>query len=283
MTTTISNGNLQAIINHKGAELISLRNQAGREFIWEGKPEFWGKHAPVLFPIVGTLKNNTYFYQDKEYTLSRHGFARDMGFSLEEKNDSSATFLLQSDENTLKNYPFEFEFRVFYTLSEDKLEIAYRVSNTGNEIQYFSLGAHPAFALPEKFETYSIEMHSEKPLVIHLLENDLLSDQTCTLELKEDKVRLDYTLFEKDALIFKSAGFHSVTLLENQKPLLQVDFNDFPDLGLWTKTNAPFLCIEPWFGYSDAVDSSQKLEEKPGIIMLNPAENFHAKFNIILL
>ncbi len=283
MTATISNGHLQAVINHKGAELISLKNEAGREFVWEGNPEFWSKHSPVLFPIVGTLKNNSYFHQGNEYFLSRHGFARDLSFTLEAKTDSSVTFLLQSDESTLKNYPFAFEFRMVYTLSEDRLEIAYSVSNTGNDFLYFSLGAHPAFALPEKFEDYALQIDSDKPLVTHLLQNDLLSGQTDTLVLKDNKLRLDYTLFENDALIFKSAGFDSVTLLENQKPLLQVNFNGFPDLGLWTKTNAPFLCIEPWFGHADAFGSNQKLEEKPGIIKLDVAEDFNAKFNITLL
>jgi galactose mutarotase-like enzyme len=283
LRATISNGRLEAVINYKGAELISLKNHSGREFIWEGNPEFWGKHSPVLFPIVGTLKNNTYLYKNKEYSLSRHGFARDMEFVLEHKTDASATFLLRSDENTSEVYPFGFEFRIIYTLSGKKLEIAYQVSNIGNDMLYFSLGAHPAFALRENFENYSLEIHSEKPLVTNLLENDLLSDKTITLELQNGKLGLNYTLFEKDALIFKSAGFHSVTLLENQKPLLQVNFEDFPDLGLWTKTNAHFLCIEPWFGHSDAINSNQKLEEKPGIIAIKAAENFNTQFNITLL
>ncbi|AWI25979.1 aldose 1-epimerase family protein [Flavobacterium pallidum] len=281
MTTSISNGATTATIHHKGAELISLESY-GREYIWEGRPDFWGKHSPVLFPIVGTLKNNTYTFNGNEYCMSRHGFARDMVFSLEQKTETVAVFLLQHDENTLKIYPFEFAFRIIYTISENQLEIAYRVSNLGNGTQYFSLGAHPAFALPEAFGKYTLEINVVEPLLTNLLENDLLSDTTVSIGLTDGKLALDYTLFEKDALIFRDAAFHSVTILENQKPLLKVDFEDFPDLGLWTKINAPFLCIEPWFGYSDVVDTNQKFEEKHGIILLKPTENFNAKFKITL-
>ncbi|AWA30085.1 aldose epimerase [Flavobacterium magnum] len=282
MTTTISNGNVSAAINHHGAELISLTYQ-GREYLWDGNPEFWGKHSPVLFPIVGTLKNDKYLFNDRQYHLNRHGFARDMVFSLESKTDESATFLLKSDSETLKVYPFDFELRIVYSVSAEAVTIAYRVSNLGDGQQYFSLGAHPAFALPEPFANYALEMVSAKTLVSSLLDNGLLSGRTMTLPLIEGRLPLDYALFDTDALIFRNAGFHSLTLLENQKPILKVDFEDFPDLGLWTKTGAAFLCIEPWLGYADALDANHQLKEKPGIIALEPAQDFNAQFKITLL
>ena len=146
MTTTIKNGNLSAEIKHFGAELISLKTNQNKEYIWEGNPEFWGKHSPILFPIVGTLKDNSFYYNGMEYHLSRHGFARDMEFELIDVTQNSATFSIQSSEETLKVYPFEFELQLIYTLEENNLSIAYKVINKGKSTMPFSIGAHPAFS-----------------------------------------------------------------------------------------------------------------------------------------
>ena len=178
MTTTISNSNLTAQINHFGAELFSLKNRQNKEYIWDGNPAFWGKHSPVLFPIVGTLKNNSYLYNEVEYHLSRHGFARDMVFDLIDKKEDYAVFALQSSAKTLEMYPFEFELQLIYTLNENSLNIGYKVINNGKSMMPFSIGAHPAFALPGDFEKYSIQFGYEKHLEYHLLENDLISKKT---------------------------------------------------------------------------------------------------------
>ena len=283
MTTTISNSNLTASIKHFGAELYSLKNNGNKEYIWEGNPDFWGKHSPILFPIVGTLKNNSYKYNDKEYHLSRHGFARDMEFELIEKMENSATFSIQSSEETLKVYPFLFELQLIYTLEENSLRIEYKVINKGASQMPFSIGAHPAFALPGNFKNYSIAFEKEEPLEYYLLENDLISNETKKLEVQNKQVPLTYELFENDALIFKTLESNSLTILENKNPVLRVNFEDFPSLGIWTKMNAPFLCIEPWFGYSDTNENSGNLFEKEGIQILNSAESFEAKFSIEIL
>ena len=283
MTTTISNSNLTASIKHFGAELYSLKNNGNKEYIWEGNSDFWGKHSPILFPIVGTLKNNSYKYNDKEYHLSRHGFARDMEFELIEKMENSATFSIQSSEETLKVYPFLFELQLIYTLEENSLRIEYKVINKGASQMPFSIGAHPAFALPGNFKNYSIAFEKEEPLEYYLLENDLISNETKKLEVQNKQVPLTYELFENDALIFKTLESNSLTILENKNPVLRVNFEDFPSLGIWTKMNAPFLCIEPWFGYSDTDENSGNLFEKEGIQILNSAESFEAKFSIEIL
>ena len=283
MDTTISNSTLKASIKHAGAELFSLKNNQNKEYIWKGNPDFWGKHSPVLFPIVGTLKNNTYTINDNEYQLSRHGFARDMEFELINKTENSATFSLQSNSETLKKYPFEFELQLIYTLKETTLDIEYKVINKGENKMPFSIGAHPAIALPENFENYAFKFEKEEVLKYSLLENDLISNKTETLETTDNLVPLNYKLFENDALVFKTLESNSLTILENSKPYVKVDFADFPSLGIWTKDQAPFVCIEPWFGYSDTAENSGDLFEKEGILILDAKQTFNSKFSIQIL
>lgn len=283
MNTTISNSILKASIKHSGAELFSLKDNQNKEFIWEGNPAFWGKHSPILFPIVGTLKNNTYKVNGKEYLLPRHGFARDMEFQLIYKTENSATFSLQSNEETLKKYPFEFELQLTYTLNQSTLDIEYKVINKCKSKMPFSIGAHPAIALPDNFEHYSFEFEKQEDLKYYLLENDLISNKTENLETTNNLVPLNYKLFENDALVFKTLKSHSLTILENSKPYIKVDFENFPSLGIWTKEQAPFVCIEPWFGYSDTAENSGDLFEKEGILILDANQTFNSKFSLEIL
>jgi galactose mutarotase-like enzyme len=283
LTTTISNSNLTVQINHFGAELFSLKNSENKEFIWEGNPAFWGKHSPILFPIVGTLKNNSFHYKKSEYHLSRHGFARDMEFELIEKSDESAAFSLISSIETKKMYPFDFELQICYSLVENKLNIDYKIINKNDFIMPFSIGAHPAFALPKPLEKYALLFEHNEILTSYELENDLLSDNFSTIKMIDNQVPLNYSLFEKDALIFKKLESKSITILENQNPLLRVRFDNFPNLGIWTKGNAPFLCIEPWFGYSDTVHSTGNILEKEGIQLLETKKSKECNFSVEIL
>ncbi|MNS70768.1 Aldose 1-epimerase [compost metagenome] len=283
MITTISNSILKASIKHAGAELFSIKDSLDNEYIWEGNPDFWGKHSPVLFPIVGTLKNNTYTINEKEYHLPRHGFARDTEFSLIEKTENKAVFSLKSSEETLQKYPFEFELQLIYTLTENSLELTYKVINEGKEKMPFSIGAHPAIALPNNFEDYAFQFEKEENLKYYLLENDLISSKTKILETKNNLVPINYELFKNDALIFKTLESKSLTILNNLKPYIKVSYNDFPSLGIWTKENAPFICIEPWLGYSDTDENTGDLYKKEGILILDENKAFSAKFSITIL
>jgi galactose mutarotase-like enzyme len=283
LNTTISNSTLKASIKHAGAELFSLTDNQNKEYIWEGNPDFWGKHSPILFPIVGTLRNNTYTINEKEYQLPRHGFARDMEFELVEKTENSAVFSLESNSETLKKYPFEFELQLIYTIENTSLNIEYVVINKSETKMPFSIGAHPAIALPEKFENYAFKFEKEESLKFNLLENDLISNKTQTLKTVESVVPLNYKLFENDALVFKTLESNSLTILENSKPYVKVDFEDFPSLGIWTKDKAPFICIEPWFGYSDTANNPGDLFKKEGILILEADQTFHSQFSIKIL
>ncbi|WP_447636709.1 aldose 1-epimerase family protein [Flavobacterium microcysteis] len=270
---------LTATINTKGAELISLKKNT-REYIWEGNPKFWDKHSPILFPIVGTLKNGQYKYANKHYELSRHGFARDNDFHINEAAQNKVEFSFSSSEETVKQYPFDFELKIIYLLEEDNLTIHYEVTNNGTSDMPFSIGGHPAFALAGNFENYSLFFENDKSLISYSLENNLLSDHTTVLKLSDGKLPLNYSLFENDALIIKKLESKKIQILESDKPLLEVVLHDFPNLGIWTKNNAPFICLEPWFGYSDTLQSNGNLLEKEGIIVLSPRKTFRTSFAI---
>ena len=281
MNLIIQNNTLTARFSSKGAELQSLRNN-DREFIWEGKPSVWGKHSPVLFPIVGTLKNNQFEYNGKSYPLSRHGFARDMEFKVTDHGHSSITFLLESTSGTLEVYPFYFKLYITYTLENHSLNIQYKVVNKNDFPMYFSIGAHPAFALPQLFEAYEIEFEHENP-EYHLLDQNLLSDKIKQLLLNDKRLLLNYDLFKDDALVFLSTPSKTITIIENSNTLLKVHFDDFPDLGIWTKLEAPFICIEPWFGFADHITTSSLLKDKKNILTLNKYATFESEFIIEIL
>lgn len=283
MITTITNSHLTAQIKHFGAELFSLKNDQNKEYIWEGNPVFWGKHSPILFPIVGSLKNNSYHFDGKQFHLNRHGFAREMEFNLVEKTAASATFSLISTINTKKVYPFDFELQIIYSLKNNVLNIDYKVFNKNNSTMPFSIGAHPAFALPGSFEEYALDFPEDEIIQYHLLEEGLISNSSNNLQLDHGQLDLKYQLFEKDALVFKTLKSKSITILKNTKPILKINFSDFPNLGIWTMNNAPFLCLEPWFGYSDTLDHDNNFTQKEGIQLLGKMETFGANFNIEIL
>ncbi len=284
MKTIISNSIVSATVTNNGAELVSLySNEFQREYIWEGNPEYWGKHSPILFPIVGTLKNNSYSYNRKSYVLSRHGFAREMVFNLIFKNETKAVFSLKANAETKKVYPFDFELQLAYSLSDAELTITYEIFNKGVEAMFFSIGGHPAFALPNTFDQYRLGFEQNESLTSYELKNDLLSDDTRQIALDKNQLPLTYALFEKDALIFKSLISKQIQIIENNRPILNFSFTDFPNFGIWTKENAPFICLEPWVGYSDVLHTSGNLSDKEGIQLLEGNTSAEFSFSIEIL
>ncbi|WP_333600712.1 aldose 1-epimerase family protein [Flavobacterium sp.] len=284
MITTISNSKLSASINHKGAELISLQHiDSKREYIWEGNPKHWGKHSPVLFPIVGTLQNNSYAYKGKNYELTRHGFARDLEFILVHKKKNKVVFSLQKNKTTKTIYPFDFELQITYSLKNTELSITYTIINNDTETMPYSIGGHPAFALAEDFETYSLQFEPNEKLISYQLENDLLSNNQQEIKLIDNQLPLTYSLFENDALIFKALQSKQIQIIENKVPFLNFKFADFPNFGIWTKMNAPFLCLEPWVGYSDVLTTNGNIMEKEGIQLLesNSTKEYHFSIEIL--
>lgn len=242
-----------------------------------------GKHSPILFPIVGTLKNDSYTYKNNPYTLSRHGFARDMDFNFIESNENKVILSLSSNAVTKERFPFEFEMRITYTLHFSILNVNYQVINKGFDIMPFSIGGHPAFALPKKFEDYSLQFETDENLTCHQLENDLLSEKTKQIELVKNRLPLTYSLFENDALIFKKIKSKQIQILETGLPILNFTFKDFPNFGIWTKINAPFICLEPWVGYSDVLNTTGNILEKEGIQIIESNCSKEFKYSIEIL
>ncbi len=279
MSYSIKNEYLTATINPIGAELISLKSDA-KNYIWDIDLNFWNKTSPILFPIVGKLKNESYTFNDKKYSLSRHGFARNFEFEVVQFHESSIVFSLQSNEETKENYPFDFELQIGYFLNEKSLKVTYKVINKNDFQMPFSIGGHPAFSLPNNFNNYSLEFEKQEILYNYSLENELLTNNFESIELINKKLFLSYSLFEKDALIFKSILSKKVTIFEKDKPYITVHFNNFPSLGIWTKIDAPFLCIEPWFGYADNENNNGNISQKEGIILLEKDKEFDCQYTI---
>jgi len=269
MKITIQNQFLKAEINRRGAELVSVEKD-GKNFIWEIDENFWDKTSPVLFPVIGGLKGNTYEYQNKKYQLPRHGFARECDFELVSKTEDSAVFTLKYSEETLKVFPFKFTLSVKYYIIQNEIFIKYTVSNTSSERMYYSIGAHPAFAVCGDFQDYALEFDLAENLTSHQLEDHLFSGKTREVDLEGRILPLNYSLFENDAVVLKNSATSSLSLLKNNIPLLKVNFSQFPFLGIWTKKDAPFICIEPWLGIADSHHSTGKIEEKEGIQVLEP-------------
>ena len=267
MEITIQNQAIKAVVKTKGAELSSLQKE-DKNYIWEINSEFWNKTSPILFPIVGALKNGEYFHEGKVYKLSRHGFARDFEFEVIENSENAVVFSLKSNEETLKVYPFHFELQLSYILEGNKLMVKYQIINHSSEKMYYSIGAHPAFNIDGNFEDFSLIFDDEKDLETYKLEQDLFSGKTEILKLNGNVLPLQYELFEEDALVFKNFATKSLTLAKNNESVMKVSFPDFPYLGIWTKKDAPFICIEPWLGIADNANASGKIEEKEGVQIL---------------
>ncbi len=287
MQSTIQNNYLTVSINHKGAELCSIKNNEKLEFIWQADEKFWPRHAPILFPIVGKLKDFKYQYKRSTYTLPQHGFARDKNFFLKSVSDDFVVFYLNSDVETQEVYPFEFELMVSYGLIKNKLIIEYKVSNFGADVMPFSIGAHPGFCCPllpgEKFEDYKLVFDEKETLECSLLEGGLFSGKTQRFISNTNEIELNAKTFEKDAIVLQNFKSKFITLQSTKsKHAVRVSIDGFPYLGLWSKSGAPFVCIEPWFGLADSVDAAGNLETKKGIVLLESQKNFSCTYSIEL-
>lgn len=283
----ISNGILDVQVKTKGAELAGLYNRhTGLEYMWNGDPAFWSKQSPVLFPIVGTLRQNTYYLNGQAYHLGRHGFARDSEFILRESDSQSLVFSLESDATTLEKYPFPFRFDIIYTLQEATLHVSYHVYNTGSIPMYFSVGGHPAFRVPvvagTVFEDYELFFDKVENSGRWLISADgLIETKSVPLLQHTQVLPLTKPLFANDALVFKDSRSSVITLRSSKTSHgLHFDRQGFPYLGIWSSPGADFVCIEPWCGIADPVNSTQQLPEKEGIEMLTSGQTFERTWSV---
>ncbi|MDN3689388.1 aldose 1-epimerase family protein [Cyclobacterium jeungdonense] len=287
----LKNGPVEARFSSLGAECTSLSFH-GIEYLWQAFPSIWGRHAPVLFPIVGRLQDDQYIYQSKAYSLTQHGFARDREFLLLDQSQDSLLFSLKSDAKSLQVYPFAFQLEIRYTLTDTGMRVDYRVSNpSADEELWFSIGAHPGFACPlepekESLEDYQLDFGQEdlSSLSLYVLEKGLIGSERKPLPLKNGKLELNWELFQNDALIADAGPVTSVSIrsLKTGKGYA-MDFKEFRWLGLWTKQkDAGFICIEPWNGIADTVTHNGNFQEKMGIHSLPPAGVHNVGFDLTL-
>ena len=275
----LENNILKISINTHGAELSSIFNKKeNKEMLWHGDPEFWGRKSPVLFPVVGKYKNGKTTYNGKEYALGQHGFARDSEFTLIEQNDSKLVFALESNEETLTKYPFKFRLICSFELKNDTIIVGWKVENIDDKTIYFSIGAHPAFYCEKSKTTLSMNTENLKYSLVN-------SDGLYTPEKYdvESSFVLHDNIFDKDALIIENSNVTEVSLVDNDKKYLTMKFTA-PLFGIWspTKKNAPFVCIEPWFGRCDGADFCGDITEREWGNSLDVNENWYREYEIVI-
>lgn len=261
--TTLKNNFFEVSVDAHGAELTSVRTK-NDDFLWCGDKAYWGRHAPILFPIVGKVWNDEYRVDGEVYRLGQHGFARDMDFELVDSTATEATLVLRSSQETLAKYPYPFELTAHYVLKKNGLEMEWRVANKGEKPMYYQIGAHPAF-LYRDFDSQD-ERHGylqllrdgkvvESGRVSRLGTLGVVGERGEEMVFEEGRMALTDELFMNDALIFEDSQADGAVLLDKEgRPYLRVGFEGSPVLGVWSPKGrrAPFVCIEPWKGRADA-------------------------------
>ena len=288
MQHILENDQRTVTISTQGGEVQSVRNPiTGQEYIWTADPAVWARHTPVLFPIVGKLKDDQYHLGDDTYQMTQHGFARDQEFKMIEQAADRITLGLTASPKTTEHYPFNFALDITYQLTNNELATTYRVINHDSVAMPFSIGGHPGFLCPSQVdgreETYYLLFEQKETLSRQLLSNGLRTGETRPVLQNEQELALAPSLFEEDALVFANVASDSVSIVprSTNQPLVTVRFSGFPYLGIWQKVGADFYCIEPWHGLADATEASGELTEKEGVLMLAPEEVFEATYTVV--
>ena len=264
--------NFSLAVKEMGAELNSFKSKkTGIEYIWCGNTDIWYGQSPILFPIIGRLLDDKYMLDGKEYTMPKHGIVRKKPFELVENNGDSLVFVQKYDDESLKMYPYKFELKVKFEIKENGLKVTHTVTNLDDKEIYFSFGAHPAFncEIGDRLEfNNDTELYTEK--IDH---ESILIDGIFPVFTDENKLELTESLFDEDALILSDYNSTEIALKsDNHNRVVNFKF-DSPILGIWAKPNAPYVCIEPWWGINDNYDKKDDLSQKRGIMSLNPSES----------
>ncbi len=283
MNVKIKSGKYSCMISYHGAELKSFKKEED-EYVFQADPEFWARSSPVLFPIVGALNEKKIMIGGKEYSMSQHGFARDTDFKLLEKTESSCIFYLRSSEETKPLYPFDFELRIEYVLRNSRLTVSWRIINIGAETMYFSIGAHPAFRCEPCNAAVRLFKDGRRLDSFENLayENGTLSGKKYTVDLDDGKLDYKHNTFDNDAYVMDNRQVDQAELLDgNGKRLVTVRF-ETPALGIWSPPgkDAPFICIEPWYGIPDMAGFKGDFSEKPLSLACEPGEKMEKSYTI---
>lgn len=283
----------QILTSKDGGELIGFKINGiekihqGAQITDENGKVYWKRHSPVLFPIVGKLKRNQSIINGRKYEIFQHGFARDLEFEPVTKLDNFHSYVLKSNKTTLSRYPFEFELYTTYRSDGNKLTTIYKVMNTGKTNMPFCIGGHPAFKVDKSkmnIGDYYLEFEEEEDKIhfMYLVDGLIGTEYARNPMTTKRIISLDRNTFKNDALIMKGIKSNRISLKDKRenKTLLTMDFEEFPYLAIWSKPNAPFVCIEPWIGHSDTIKCSGIFTEKNDIINLAPKESFECKYTV---
>ncbi|MDO5548497.1 MAG: aldose 1-epimerase family protein [Eubacteriales bacterium] len=289
MKRTIENEVLAVSVADYGAELVSIWDKVkNREVLWQADPAFWARHAPILFPQVGKSYGGYFTYQGKQYPTSQHGFARDCAFAFVEQTTDRIVHRLTASEETREKYPFSFELTVTHTLRERDILVQWHVANAGDNKMYFTIGGHPAFrvpVLPDTAQTeYTLRFHRDD-LHYYLLDTDsgtANTDVLYSLPVSDGACAIPADLFAKDALLFDHQIDWAGIALPDGTPYVSVSCPGFPNFGIWSKPDAPFICLEPWDGRCDNTGFAGEISEKPGILSLAPNGSYEKEYCITI-
>ncbi|WP_408030412.1 aldose 1-epimerase family protein [Tenacibaculum xiamenense] len=285
---TLENDYIQIEIKEVGAELCKVYSkQTGLDYLWKGDPQFWKRHSPVLFPIVGKLLGNSYTINNSKYELTQHGFARDLDFEVLNKTNNSILLETQYSEETLLKYPYKFSLQIGYELKESRIDVSYNVINKDDKSINFSIGAHPAFNCPisqgTSFNDYFIEFEKEEHPILHSLNPQTGFRKKDTERVKLDKtIPLSYNLFDNDALMFEGLESKKISLKSNKHEHgVHFYIPNWRYMAFWTqKGNAPFICFEPWMGIADEENTDQVFETKTGIMNLDVNQSYENQYSM---
>jgi galactose mutarotase-like enzyme len=284
----LENNNLLIETKNDGAELTRIYSKTtDKEFLWNADSKYWARHSPILFPIVGRLKDNETIINDTLYNMNQHGFARDMFFDLINDNENSLTYKLESNDITKTHYPYDFELIIKYVLRDSSINVKWQVKNKSSEDMYFSIGAHPAFNVPFdsdiNLNNYYLKLQSNNNVNSYSLDGPFVSTKSKVDSLSN--ITLTPELFINDAIIYDNINKISICS-KNSNTSINVKFENFPFVGIWspyykdTNSIAPFVCIEPWYGIADSIDSNKDYKAKLGINKLSVGEIFEASYEI---
>lgn len=276
---TIKNDYLQVSVSTLGAELQSVILN-GKELIWQGDKNFWRGKAPILFPIAGALKDKQYYLNGVLYDMPFHGFARNNYFSVEQSDESSVTFKLSSTEETKKYYPFEFDFYVTYTIENNSLQTVYKVVNKCEKEMFFGIGSHESYNFYGTLSECELHFEKEEKFLSNIVTDGALILSECDdFGPPSSILKISKDLFIHDTAVFANVNSRMVTLKKNGKKIASVEF-DAPNLLLWSKAGAPFICIEPWLNLPSFASADKDIKNKPGLIWLKGGQVYENRHSI---
>lgn len=280
----MQNDHLSISINPKGAELTSITDQqTGFEFLWQADAAIWGRHAPVLFPIVGKVAHNQLLIDGKAYPIGQHGFARDQQFELVSETETEVWYQLKSHPQLLEVFPYAFVLQLGYTLLKNTLQCHYKITNPAATPLFFSIGAHPGFNLPtQKLSDYVIEFAQPETEERHLLTGGLFDGRQKPVLSSPTHIQLSKVLFDDDAIVFKQLHSASLTLKQlNGTFAIGLDYPQFGALGIWTQKDCEqYICLEPWCGYADNSKGHDDFSTKEGVVELAPGAVFERTYSL---